>query len=945
MKQFRFLAFLPAWLAWCNVDTLLAQCYETSPPPVVEWVQHRGGTADDYLVHGCRLADYRSTILCGFSASANGDLAGNNGSYDGWLVKYDKYGQYQWSKNYGTAGDDRFAQIALNGSNRLVAVGSGYSTSLGATASWVCMLDTLGNVFWQKHLFAVGSTANSVVVMPNSNMVVACTINDDIGLVCLSADGEVIWQRTYGGSAAEVAAGVVYDDYNYRFFVAGSTRSNDAEVSGNHGMYDYWLLKLDNSGNLLWQKCLGGSNDDLAKGITLAFGTGINAPIWVTGQSKSTDGDLTGALGANDFWMVRLTSDGAITYKVNYGSTGEDRGASIMPSLGGIGFVMGGISNAGCASDLSLQNQDFKAYHINTDGSIRWEDTYGGPGDDRCALTLPLPEAIISVGYSNSAITGNHGGYDGMVVWLKPYYYDRPEITASKTEICINDSVVLRVPAYPLRQGTQWVWHSDSITGQVVGTGNTITLWPARTTTYYVAPEGPCSINHTCGLVSIVVNTDSCLITYVFTANGKTSGNWTDTTNWLNGLYPGVNLMAKPVRIQGSRRDTLITCIADSAINSYSSIIVRSGNRLTGGFTCNGINSVFIVDSGAQADVWIDALGAGINNSGCMKLNARFDASTDLRFGYQFATLTNHATGNLEIGDLASKFGSFNNYGNTVIQGGYIFGVGPFEFANQFRNYGSLTIYGGISGVESYVQSTGQLYNYGTIDVWKLSAGQLLNKGSVFVKPPPFIPESSGGRIDLGYLSLSNVTNEVFFEAKDVITEIKLGSVLNKGVMRVQQTNAYGYNIKWNGTLQNDSLCEISGLFTGKLTITNDDSLSLSGLFNYFTGLPDFNVVEFVNHHRMGVQWLPLPPAGSCSFNDFRNGTNYGSLYIKGMSRFPSSFTNHGTCHQVGNALFTGAVNHGVLNVTGNSNIHSLNNFGAYNSFFSSEFNNWCFTW
>jgi hypothetical protein len=87
------------------------------------------------------------------------------------------------------------------------------------------------------------------------------------------------------------------------YIVAGYTLSNNSgDVTGNHGLSDCWIVKLDKTGNIQWQKCLGGSNADYAESIQKTSDGGYI----VAGYTKSNDGDVTGYYGAGDYWIVKL---------------------------------------------------------------------------------------------------------------------------------------------------------------------------------------------------------------------------------------------------------------------------------------------------------------------------------------------------------------------------------------------------------------------------------------------------------------------------------------------------------------------------------------------------------------------------------------------------------------------------------------------------------------
>src|SRR6185295_9911162 len=78
----------------------------------------------------------------------------------------------------------------------------------------------------------------------------------DVWLVCIDATGNILWQQCYGGSDDEIPHRIVRTN-DYGFLFTASTFSNDGDVSGNHGASDVWVVKLDSMGLLQWQRCIG----------------------------------------------------------------------------------------------------------------------------------------------------------------------------------------------------------------------------------------------------------------------------------------------------------------------------------------------------------------------------------------------------------------------------------------------------------------------------------------------------------------------------------------------------------------------------------------------------------------------------------------------------------------------------------------------------------------
>ncbi|MCD6531735.1 T9SS type A sorting domain-containing protein [bacterium] len=131
------------------------------------------------------------------------------------------------------------------------------------------------------------------------------------------------WQKCLGGSDDDWAYSIQWTT-DGGFIVAGYTHSNDGDVSGWHEgyddygypTYDYWVVKLNSAGDIEWQKCLGGSDYDVAKPIQQTTDGGFI----VAGLSGSNDGDVSGwhegydeEDPAADYWVVKLSPEGKIT--------------------------------------------------------------------------------------------------------------------------------------------------------------------------------------------------------------------------------------------------------------------------------------------------------------------------------------------------------------------------------------------------------------------------------------------------------------------------------------------------------------------------------------------------------------------------------------------------------------------------------------------------------
>jgi hypothetical protein len=123
----------------------------------------------------------------------------------------------------------------------------------------------------------------------------------DYWIVKLDMSGNISWQRCLGGSLSDEAKSI-QQTTDGGYIVAGWTDSNDGDISENNGGYDYWIVKLDMSGNISWKRSLGGSSYDGANSIQQTTDGGYI----VAGWAQSNDGDVTGNHGFMDFWVVKL---------------------------------------------------------------------------------------------------------------------------------------------------------------------------------------------------------------------------------------------------------------------------------------------------------------------------------------------------------------------------------------------------------------------------------------------------------------------------------------------------------------------------------------------------------------------------------------------------------------------------------------------------------------
>ena len=297
--------------------------------PEIQWQKCFGGTQDDFAECIIQTSD-GGFVTAGTTNSNDGNVSGNHGGYDAWVVKLNAAGAIQWQKCFGGSGDDEFNSIVQTSDGGFAATGWTYSNdgevsgNHGSPDVWVVKLDDTGAIQWQKCLGGeLSDVATSIIQTADGGFAVAgntaSTDGDvsgnhggqaDAWVVKLNDTGAILWQRCCGGSGEESFSSII-ETTDGGFVAAGYTGSNDGDVSGNHGSNDVWVVKLNASGAILWQKCLGGSGQDIAFSIIQDFDDGLS----VAAITNSNDGEVSGNHGENDAWVVKLNSAGSIEWQ------------------------------------------------------------------------------------------------------------------------------------------------------------------------------------------------------------------------------------------------------------------------------------------------------------------------------------------------------------------------------------------------------------------------------------------------------------------------------------------------------------------------------------------------------------------------------------------------------------------------------------------------------
>jgi hypothetical protein len=308
----------------------------------VLWAKNIGGNFDDYGKSICTDINGNVYVTGNFRSDSlvfDSDTLINTstGLVDIFLAKYDSNGNFIWAKSFGGNSTDQSSSITIDENSNLYMTGYFYSDTLvfgndtlynGGYSTFIVKYDSNGYIFWAKcsksasaysiiadnngHIYITGDFAGSYVIFENDTLFNSSGSNYDFFLVKYDSIGNVLWAKSEGGSGHEVGNSVTTDGLG-NIIITGEFSSDsitfDSYLLNNFGLNDIFIVKYNSIGNVLGATTAGGIKDDYSNHISSdAFGS-----FYLTGYFESDtlviDGTTLVNNGIDNIFLAKFNSN------------------------------------------------------------------------------------------------------------------------------------------------------------------------------------------------------------------------------------------------------------------------------------------------------------------------------------------------------------------------------------------------------------------------------------------------------------------------------------------------------------------------------------------------------------------------------------------------------------------------------------------------------------
>lgn len=395
------------------------------------WEKTIGGKYSEYLFDMTPTLD-NGFILAGSSLSnKSGNKAKEgNGNLDYFIWKMDKDGQEEWQLSFGGSNADILKNIIptndggymLGGYSNSNKSGDKTDTLRGKNDIWLVKINAKGVIDWQKTIGGAGDDklvqikqikGGEYLIVASSNSIISGEKKDknlgglDYWVLRLDKLGNIIWQKTFGGIYNDEVKSVLYTK-NDEIIIGGSSNSpiSDTKFLDSKGGFDFWILKLNADGHLKKQKVFGGESDDFLNDI---IETDQGFIIAGTSSSNVGGNKSVNSEKFNDFWVIKTDYNFENDEQFTYDFSGDDYLTSIIYDTSTEKILLGGYQ-----IDEKTLKKSYISLISDNKGEVSWNKQLSTDGNDLLRKVIQTRDGgFVFAGNSNGKISGEKKSFQG----------------------------------------------------------------------------------------------------------------------------------------------------------------------------------------------------------------------------------------------------------------------------------------------------------------------------------------------------------------------------------------------------------------------------------------------------------------------------------------------------------------------------------------------------
>jgi hypothetical protein len=343
------------------------------PPAKLIWEKPYGGIKDDRAFYAADAGEGYLVVGSSKSIMPNTTV--------GWTLRLDNDGNMVWNKTF-LEGSGTELRYAINLTDGFLLVGNEFLPS-GDVNGYVAKIDIQGNLLWST---IIGGEKTdklfSAIATPDGFLLLGLTYSNGNGgseawTVKITSLGKIIWNKNYGISNDTAArSGALAPDGDY--VITGYTTTQ------NSSNYNFLLMKLDSSGNMVWNKTYGDQDSQKAYSMTKAADGYI-----IVGDTESQQSDI-------DAWVIKVDYNGNVLWTKIVGGKNADSPSYITPSSDD-GYLVCGFTFS-----FGAGNRDFWLFKIDDSGKVLWSCTQGNAGyQEAYSVIQTSQDQYIMVGWTD----------------------------------------------------------------------------------------------------------------------------------------------------------------------------------------------------------------------------------------------------------------------------------------------------------------------------------------------------------------------------------------------------------------------------------------------------------------------------------------------------------------------------------------------------------------